>query len=374
MILRNFCQSKSFFDFLKQINILKIIYKNNFLKMNLLQIFFVISGIILLLISLDIAKKKKFNALHFLVFISVWVFLPIFSFFPWILNRFWMFFWLQRWADLLVYASIIFLLYFVILLLNKIESTKEDLTKLIREIALQNSKKLELNWEITFVIASYNEEKVIKNTILNLINSWEKNIIVVNDWSKDNSREVLKEFEDEIVVLHHYKNIWQWGALETWFEYIRRYWKNKFVCTYDADGQHQLKDLEKFLTEFKKDKDLEIVLWSRFIQKTQTNITLSRKVILKLWILFTYFISNLKLTDSHNWYRVFKKEVLDKLSISIDGMGHASEIIDIIAQKNIKFKEVPVDIIYSDYSISKWQKSSNAINIALKTIWFKFFR
>ncbi|MBW7954803.1 DUF2304 family protein [Candidatus Gracilibacteria bacterium] len=342
--------------------------------MNLLQIFFVISGIILLLISLDIAKKKKFNALHFLVFISVGVFLPIFSFFPGILNRFGMFFGLQRGADLLVYASIIFLLYFVILLLNKIESTKEDLTKLIREIALQNSKKLELNGEITFVIASYNEEKVIKNTILNLINSGEKNIIVVNDGSKDNSREVLKEFEDEIVVLHHYKNIGQGGALETGFEYIRRYGKNKFVCTYDADGQHQLKDLEKFLTEFKKDKDLEIVLGSRFIQKTQTNITLSRKVILKLGILFTYFISNLKLTDSHNGYRVFKKEVLDKLSISIDGMGHASEIIDIIAQKNIKFKEVPVDIIYSDYSISKGQKSSNAINIALKTIWFKFFR
>lgn len=342
--------------------------------MNLLQVFFIVSWIVLFLISLDIAKKQKFNALHFLVFIWIWIFLPIFSFFPWILNKFWSFFWLQRWADLLVYSSIIFLLYFVILLLNKIELTKEDLTKLIREIALQNSKKQKINWEIAFVIASYNEEKIIKNTILNLLNSWEKNIIVVNDWSKDNSREILKEFEDEIVVLHHYKNRWQWRALETWFEYIRRYWKVNFVCTYDADGQHQLKDLEKFLTELKKDKDLEIVLWSRFIQKTQTNITLSRKIILKLWILFTYFISSLKLTDSHNWYRVFKKEVLDKLSISIDGMWHASEIVDIIAQKNIKFKEVPVDIIYSDYSMSKWQKSSNAINIALKTIWFKFFR
>jgi hypothetical protein len=36
--------------------------------------------------------------------------------------------------------------------------------------------------------------------------------------------------------------------------------------------------------------------------------------------------------------------------------------------------EVPVDIVYTDYSISKWQKSSNAINIALKMIWSKFFR
>jgi len=58
----------------------------------------------------------------------------------------------------------------------------------------------------------------------------------------------------------------------------------------------------------------------------------------------------------------------------MDGMSYASEMIDIIAQKNIKFKEVPVDIIYTDYSMYKWQKSSNAINIAFKMIWIKFFR
>jgi hypothetical protein len=36
--------------------------------------------------------------------------------------------------------------------------------------------------------------------------------------------------------------------------------------------------------------------------------------------------------------------------------------------------EVPVNIVYTDYSLSKWQKSLNAINIALKMIWSKFFK
>lgn len=342
--------------------------------MNLIQIFFVTSWIILLLISLDIAKKRKFNALHFLVFISIWIALPVFSFFPNILNTFWSFFWLQRWADLLVYLSVIFLLYFVILLLNKIENNKEDITKVIREIALQNSKKEIIKWEVVFVIAAYNEEKVIENTIKDILKNNYTNIIVINDGSKDNTLNILNKFQDKITILTHYKNRGQGSALETGFEYIRRYGQCDYVCTFDADWQHQLKDLEKFIKEFKKDNSLDIILWSRFIKKTNTNINLSRKIILKLGILFTFFISQLKLTDSHNWYRVLKKETLNKISISIDWMWHASEIIDIISSKKLKFKEVPVDIIYTNYSISKWQKTSNAINIALKTIWFKFFR
>ena len=49
-------------------------------------------------------------------------------------------------------------------------------------------------------------------------------------------------------------------------------------------------------------------------------------------------------------------------------------MIDIISDKHIKFAEVPVDIIYTDYSMHKGQKSSNAINIALKMIWNKFLK
>lgn len=54
-------------------------------------------------------------------------------------------------------------------------------------------------------------------------------------------------------------------------------------------------------------------------------------------------------------------------------MGHASEILDIIAEKKLRYREVPVTIRYDEYSLAKGQRSSNAINIALKMIWKKFF-
>jgi hypothetical protein len=55
-------------------------------------------------------------------------------------------------------------------------------------------------------------------------------------------------------------------------------------------------------------------------------------------------------------------------------MWHASEIIDIVANKKIKFSEVPVDIKYTKYSLAKWQSNWNAIKIAVRFIWTKFFR
>jgi hypothetical protein len=85
-------------------------------------------------------------------------------------------------------------------------------------------------------------------------------------------------------------------------------------------------------------------------------------------------LSNIKLSDTHNWFRLIKTKILDKIVITMDWMWHASEIIDIIASNNISYKEVPVNIKYSDYSLTKWQKSSNAINIAVRFIWNKFFK
>lgn len=342
--------------------------------MNLLQVFFIISSIIILIIAIDIAKKQKFNALHFLVFIWVWLSLFVFSFFPNFLNYIGWFFWLQRWADLLVYASIIFLLYFSLLLLSKTENNKTDLTRIIREMAIELAQKNTLSSEICILVRVYNEEKVLAETIDKLINSKVWDILVVNDWSTDKSRKILEWYRDNITLLNHFKNRWGWAALETWFEYIRRYSENKYIVTFDADGQHDLADLQNFLELLNKEQDLSVVLGSRFIKKTNTNVWIIRKIVLKLGIIFTFLISNIKLTDAHNWYRVFRREIIDDIRLTIDDMWYASELVDIIATKKIKFAEVPVNIKYTTYSMSKWQKSSNAINIALAMIWNKFFK
>jgi hypothetical protein len=62
------------------------------------------------------------------------------------------------------------------------------------------------------------------------------------------------------------------------------------------------------------------------------------------------------------------KKAIEKIKISQRGMEHASEIIDEIIKNKLKYKEVPVKIIYSDYSKAKGQKSSNLFRIGAKVL------
>ncbi len=343
--------------------------------MNILQLFLIVSGIVISIIAFDIAKKQKFNAIHFLIFISIWVWLLIFTFFPSILKFIWDFFWVPKWSDVLVYVSIIFLIYFSLLLLNKIESNNHDLTHLIREISIKNWPRKSIKWRELFIIPSYNEAEVICDTIDEIFLNGYENILIINDWSTDNTNTKIKnKFWDRVILLEHYKNRGQGASLETGFEYARRYAEVEYVITYDADGQHDINDVKEFEKYLNHHHKVDILLWSRFLWKKQRWIPFIRKIILKLWILFTFVMSNINLSDTHNWFRAIKLDALDKIRLTIDWMWHASEVIDIISSKKLLFKEVPVNIKYTEYSMKKWQSSLKAFKIALKVIWNKFFK
>lgn len=342
--------------------------------MNLLEFFFIISGIIILIIAFDIAKKQKFNALHFLVFLWVGSWLLVFTFLPWILDTIGNVFWVARGADVLVYAAVIFLLYFVLLLLTKHVENKDSISNLVREQAFNDMPKIHKNTKTLILVRAYNEEKVIKEVIDKILKSEYNNILVVNDWSVDNTKQILESYWDRIIFINHLMNRWAWAALETGFEYIRRYIDCEYIVTFDADWQHDISDTNKFIQKLDSQKDLWAVFGSRFLKWSTTNISITRKMTLFLGRIFTIFISHINLSDPHNWFRAFRYDTIKKIKLTIDNMAYASELIDQLHQNNIKIWEVPVNIRYTKYSISKWQKSSNAINIALRMIWSKFFR
>lgn len=342
--------------------------------MNLLEFFFIISGIIILIIAFDIAKKQKFNALHFVIFLWVGAWLLVFTFIPWILNTIGDIFWVARWADVLVYAAIIFLLYFVLLLLAKHVENKDSITSLVREQSFANSKIINKKSKTIILIRAYNEEKVIKWVIDKILKSKYNTVLVVNDWSSDTTKNILESYWDRIITINHIMNRWAWAALETGFEYIRRYIDCEYIVSFDADWQHDINDTDKFINKLDNQKELWAVFGSRFLEWANTNISTGRKITLFLWRIFTIFISHINLSDPHNWFRAFRLWTIKKTKLTIDNMAYASELIDQLHQKNILVWEVPVNIKYTKYSISKWQKSSNAINIALRMIWSKFFR
>ena len=231
------------------------------------------------------------------------------------------------------------------------------------------------NNEIVFLIRSYNESKRVWKVINSILSKWYKNILLIDDWSTDSTYKLLKNYD--LIYLKHPFNRWWWAALETWFEYLRRYWKSKwfnYVVTFDADWQHKIEDLKKFVDKFESDETLDVVFGSRFIKKTNSNVPFFRKLILKGWIIFTKLISWIYLTDSHNGYRMIKLSSLKKINITMSWMEYASELIEQVSINDLKFKEVPVDIYYDKYTLKKWQRFGWPFRIVYKMIFSKFFK
>jgi polyprenyl-phospho-N-acetylgalactosaminyl synthase len=113
----------------------------------------------------------------------------------------------------------------------------------------------------------------------------------------------------------------------------------------------------------------DIVFGSRFLAENGTEgIPLFRKIILRLGVLYTNILSGVRLTDTHNGFRIFTKKAYNAIVITRRDMEHASEIIEEVARKNICYSEVPVIIEYTDYSLGKGQKSSTFIKLGLKVL------
>jgi glycosyltransferase involved in cell wall biosynthesis len=221
------------------------------------------------------------------------------------------------------------------------------------------------NNSVYVIIPVYNEGKVIREVVGNVLKYF-PNVVCVDDGSKDNSSSEISKTKAHLV--KHPLNLGQGGALQTGLEYALLDPRAEYFITFDADGQHSIIDAQKMLGELKKE-DFDIILGSRFLDKSSTSrVPYSKRILLKLALWFTLLTSGLELTDTHNGLRVFNRKAAEAIDITLSDMAHASEILTIIRQKKLKYKEVPVTISYSEYSMSKGQSMFNAVNIVFDLI------
>jgi polyprenyl-phospho-N-acetylgalactosaminyl synthase len=221
---------------------------------------------------------------------------------------------------------------------------------------------------VWIVVAAFNEEKMIGNVVDSLHEIY-NNIIVVDDGSSDSTAKVAKEAN--AITLKHPINLGQGAALQTGISYALSKGA-EFIVTFDADGQHCIGDIEHLLEALKKTGS-DVACGSRFLG-THISMPTLRKVILKLAVVFTWITTGIRMTDAHNGLRAFTAHAARKIEITQNRMAHASEIIEQIAYNKLKLVEVPVTIIYSDYSLTKGQRMSNSINILLDLLTSRFLK
>jgi glycosyltransferase involved in cell wall biosynthesis len=214
------------------------------------------------------------------------------------------------------------------------------------------------NSDVAVIVPVYNEEKVIAQTISGALKVFPL-VVCVDDGSTDGSADQIAQ--TGACLVQHSINLGQGAALQTGIDFALQNPDVKYFVTYDADGQHNLADVQKML-DLIRTENIDIVVGSRFLGKAE-NMGTFKRFLLKLAVAFSNRTTGLALTDTHNGLRVCNRKVASELKLTMPDFAHASEIIERIAEKKFSYKEVPVTIVYTDYSRAKGQSMLNAINI-----------
>lgn len=210
------------------------------------------------------------------------------------------------------------------------------------------------------VIPAYNEETTI-GQVLDQFQGTQYSVLVIDDCSRDNTSEIALSYS--VTFLRHIINLGQGAALQTGFDYVLNHTAAEYIITFDSDGQHQISDIPKLLEPLKTG-NYDVTLGSRFITKaSKDKIPFIKLATLKLGLVFTKLTTKLKVTDTHNGLRGFTRNALKKIQIHQSRMAHASEILSEIAKKGLRYKEIPVSVLYTPYSRKKGQSIFNAFNI-----------
>jgi glycosyltransferase involved in cell wall biosynthesis len=217
--------------------------------------------------------------------------------------------------------------------------------------------------DVWLIVPVFNEGPVIGDVVRHARNTF-RNIVCVDDGSRDNSSEEIRAAGAHLV--RHPVNLGQGAAIQTGLEYARRQPGARYFVTFDADGQHQVEDAVAMLERLRSE-DVDIVVGTRF-HGDISHIPWIKRLILKTVVLLSPRTHRLGLTDAHNGLRAFNRTVADQMNITLNGMSHASEIVEMIDRYQWRVVEEPVTILYTDYSMAKGQSVINGVNILFETV------
>jgi len=213
--------------------------------------------------------------------------------------------------------------------------------------------------DVWIVIPAFNEAAIIGEVIADVRSVFD-NVVCVDDGSSDGTGEIARRAGAHLV--RHPVNLGQGAAIQTGIEYARKQPGAQIFATFDADGQHRVKDLAAMIERLRAD-DVDVVIGTRFAQSTGSRPPLLKRVVLQTAARLSRRGRRLGLTDTNNGLRVFNKKVADGLNITMSGMSHASEFIVLITENHWRVAEYPIEVLYTEYSKSKGQPLLNGVNI-----------
>lgn len=223
--------------------------------------------------------------------------------------------------------------------------------------------------KLSIVIPVYNEIKTI-NEILKRILAVEidldKELIIVDDFSTDGTREILKNIsQDNIKIIFHEQNGGKGTALRTGFKYVT----GDITIIQDADLEYDPSDYSKLIKPIIEDK-ADVVYGSRFLgRKKPEGMSFSNFVANKFLTAFSNMLTGFSISDMETCYKVIKTSLLKELDLESERFGIEPEITAKLAKKKVRLIEVPISYHGREHSEGKkikWKDGFSAIYQILK--------
>lgn len=220
--------------------------------------------------------------------------------------------------------------------------------------------------KILIVMPAHNEARMLKRVLSDVKKKGFKDILVVDDGSTDKTFQIAKQSRAKVV--RHVVNRGLGAGLGTGFEYARRH-DYDILVTFDADGQHKSDDIPRLLAK-QKANSLDVVIGSRLLGKK--DMPLKIRFLNFASNLITFILYQVWTTDSLSGLRCFNKVAIEKIDIRTDRMEVSNEFFKEIRKNKLRFGEIPIQAVYTDYSKAHSHQVS-AFNVGLKMI-FRLFR
>jgi len=216
--------------------------------------------------------------------------------------------------------------------------------------------------KLAIIIPAYNEESLIGQVLEQVqsvdLEGIEKEIVVVDDGSSDKTKEIARS--KGAMVVRHIVNRGVGGAMGTGFEAALRR-SADVIVTCDADGQHSADDIGRVIEPIRLGQ-ADAVLGSRMINAS--GMPWTRRMANRLANIITLLLFGIRTTDSQSGLRAFSRSAAKQIRIRANTYEVSSEICGEIRRHRLKLVEVPIQVIYTNYSLSKGQ----GFKVGLKTL------
>jgi len=216
---------------------------------------------------------------------------------------------------------------------------------------------------LSVIIPVYNEKNTVREIVRRVQATglvWE--IVLVDDGSKDGTRDILSEIDgkENVRVILHEKNQGKGAAVRTGLQNAR----GDVFLIQDADLEYDPRDYPILLKPIQEGV-ADVVYGSRFLGAPHRATMFWNMVANKLLTLMTNILYNNILTDMETGYKVFKREVVQDIKLRANRFDFEPEFTAKILKRNVRLFEVPITFNPRDYSEGK----KIGIRDAFEAVW-----